>query len=381
MKVLYDGDIFAEQRFGGISRYFVELVKELRRVPGFEAVLPRAWYPNEYVAEVQGPEKPDPCPRYASFLVPFGFPGKPALYRRFRGRWQRRHGHRAALDRLLAKGDFDLLHPTYYGTSGPLPDTGRPMVLTVYDMIHERFPDLFASDPVGRLKADMIRRADHLVAISESTRRDLVEILGVEEEKISVVHLGCDPRPADPLPRPDRLPPRYLLYVGERKGYKNFWPFLEAFRSLAEEHPDLRLATLGRAFDEEESSRLASLGLEGRVVHFPATNEELEAGYQHAEAFVFPSRYEGFGLPVLEAMRAGCPCLLSRTSSLPEVGGDAALYFDPDNVEDIRRALEEFLATPALRESMRALGRERVRDFSWRKTAERTLDVYRRVIG
>jgi len=368
MRVLYDHQIFDSQLFGGISRYYVELLRHLRATPGTSASLGAAFSNNAYL-----PELAPPRPRRF-------FPGVRALRKGGHLGWLNRRASLAALRR----GDFDLFHPTYYEPWFLPHLEGRPYVVTVYDMVHERSPELFAADdPTSGWKATLIRGAARVIAISENTRGDLVRLLGVAPERVSVVHLAAAPLGQPGAPRPAGLPARYLLFVGQRGAYKNFLPWLEAVAPLLAADRALGVVCAGgRPFHAAERATLVRLRVEGQVQHRPAVDDAtLGALYQHATAFAFPSRYEGFGLPLLEAFLAGCPVVASGVSSLPEVGGDAAAWFDPVDQVSMREVTAGVLGDAGLRRGLAERGALRARAFSWARTAAETLTCYEAALG
>ena len=279
-----------------------------------------------------------------------------------------------------------LYHSTYY----LMPYFGLPpTLLTLYDLIPLRFPAL--STPRARLlfrwtTTLALRRATHALAISEATRQDFLRTFRLPPERISTVPLAAAPRfrPQPPqvieaLRRRLGLPPRFVLYLGSNKPHKNLVRLVEAWAGV--EGP-VRLVIAG-AWDArfpQARERAAALGLEDRIL-WPGrvAEEDLPALYAAAESFVFPSLYEGFGLPVLEAMACGTPVACSATSSLPEVAGEAALLFDPTQVEAIREALHRLTTDAELRAALTERGLEQARRFSWERTAAATLRYYRRL--
>jgi len=370
MKLLYDHQIFDLQQYGGISRYFYELMRCYTATgePGFELACP--YTTNAYL-----------------WQAPFLRLNTPLTRRRYTGsgvvnRLLAERRNRPAAEAALDEGDYDLFHPTYYDPYFLGHLGGRPFVLTVHDMIHERYPECFPpDDPTTGWKRLLAERASHVIADSASTRNDLLEFFGLSAEKVTTVHLGCSLLPPSGGTCLPRLPGNYLLYVGERRGYKNFSFAVRSLAPLFRENPDLRLVCVGGGpFGGEETALFSELGLHDRCQQTGLNDRELAAAYAGAVALVFPSLYEGFGIPVLEAFACGCPALLAGRSSLPEVGGDAALYFDPENGEELLGQAARLLHDPALRESLAAAGRERLRGFSWERTAAQTRAVYDTII-
>jgi glycosyltransferase involved in cell wall biosynthesis len=278
----------------------------------------------------------------------------------------------------------DIVHETYYSAWSSAPSKSK-VVLTVYDMIHERFPENFSVlDPTRLEKALAVSRADHVICISEQTRRDLIEFLGVPAAKTSVVHLGFAlPREDDPNSPLDVSIRPYLLHVGSRSGHKNFDLLLQAYGSSSKLKAEYDLICFGGGdFTSREGEAIMSRGLGGGGVRQVSGDDRmLAAYYRNARAFVYPSRYEGFGIPPLEAMSFGCPVVCSNVSSIPEVVGDAAEMFDPLDVNSIRTSIEKVVEDDGRRMELIGRGAKRLTAFSWKRCAEQTLEVYRKILA
>jgi alpha-1,3-rhamnosyl/mannosyltransferase len=292
--------------------------------------------------------------------------------------------------RSLAKAlSLDLLHSPYY----VMPYWQHcPSVVTMYDLIPMIYPQHLPhrwTVWVFRATASLAtRRAKHVIAISESTRKDLVHFFGTSEDRITVTHLAADERfrPLDSQQRENtirtyRLPERYILYLGINKPHKNLIFLLEVLRELRTE---TKLVLAGKEDPRYPQVRdeVRRLRLDDRVV-FPGDvlESDLPMIYNGADVFVFPSLYEGFGLPVLEAMACGTPVICSNSSSLPEIVGDAAMSLDPEDEGAWVAALTEVLKNEDLRAELRTKGLEQANKFSWQKTARETLDVYQSVLS
>jgi glycosyltransferase involved in cell wall biosynthesis len=279
----------------------------------------------------------------------------------------------------------DIMHETYYQFKGITSDT-IPTVVTVHDMIHELYPGMFAKDnPTHLQKQRSIERADHVICISENTRSDLIRILKVPSAKISVVYHGFDPpasRDAASEAGGSGYPKPYLLYVGHRAGHKNFAALVRAFALSPGISKDYDLVAFGGGpFSPEELNLIADVRLpEGSVRQLGGDDPTLAAHYRGAVAFIYPSIYEGFGLPPLEAMAQGCPVISSNTSSMPEVIGNAAEFFDPLDVESMADSLRKVLYDPSYAADLVQRGHRRLKDFSWQRCARETLDVYRTLV-
>ena len=327
-ELVYTGDVFRMQSQGGITRFFVEVGTRLARPLTVAAGL--------HVS-----------PRVAVF----GGRARPA--------WRippDRVLRRAAApvnawvdDRAFAAHRDAILHPTYYRDPAALPRKA-PVVVTVHDMAHERFPDLLpprrrwwaAPDPAAHKRA-LCERADLVHCNSRATRDDLVAILGIPPGKTRVVHLaGMDWSAVTPAPI-EGLDGPFALWVGERRGYKNFALTAEAFAACHEAR-DLRLLCVGAGpLRAEERQHLTSLGLATRVMQRAAGDRELRWAYEHASALLYTARWEGFGIPMLEALSLGCPVLASDVPALREVGGDAATYADPGRTESLADGIQRVI--------------------------------------
>ena len=368
MKIAYDSQIFCSQTYGGISRYFCETASRIAKEPDVQVVIAAPMHINAYLENVS--------PKIVS-----GFRAPPAAA----------HFHPLRRRLGLVFGDLmlramapDLVHETFFH-GYPLGSRRTRRVLTIYDMIHEKFASSFPhTDKTARYKALAAERADHVICISESTRQDALEILGLSPGKTSVIYLGFDlmkgvdnkvEGPVEPIAEP------YLLYVGKRGGYKNFLRLLEAYGASSQLKTRYKLICFGGGgFNSDELKTMQALGLDGdRVRQLEGDDQLLAKFYERASVFIFPSLYEGFGIPPLEAMAHDCPVACSNTSSMPEVVGDAGEYFDPDDVAAIRMAIERVVMSDSRRKLLIAKGRARLKCFSWDRCAAETLDVYRKL--
>jgi len=292
---------------------------------------------------------------------------------------------RAARDVPLG---LDLLH---YPVTVPIPTTSLPRVTTVYDVQHHDMPHFFsrAERAFRRWAYDgAARAADLVLTTSAWSRERLVELLKLEPERVEVVHMGVDlerftPAPAaidERLPAELRLPDRFLVYPANLWPHKNHHRLIAALARTRDR--ELRLVLTGRDYGRLEAlmAEASSLGVRDRVLHLGYVERDaLPALYRLAEAMVFPSLYEGFGSPPLEAMACGCPVAASPRGSLAEVCGGAALGIEPESTESIVTAIDRLSADGALHERLATAGLERARSFSWRTAAERHTAIYERV--
>ncbi|MFQ6057984.1 MAG: glycosyltransferase family 4 protein [Anaerolineae bacterium] len=286
------------------------------------------------------------------------------------------------IPRLLRRCQAGLYHSPYYSMPY-LP--GVPTVLTVYDLIPLRYPQYVSAQArllFRWMTALALRAAAYVIAISQVTRRDLLTTYHPPSERVTAIPLAADPafRPQSPeavtaLRVRLNLPDQYVLYLGINKPHKNLVRLIEAWAAISYQ---LVVAGYWDPRYPQAQERARQLSLEGCVRFLgPVAEEDLPALYSGATCFVFPSLYEGFGLPVLEAMSCGAPVVCSDTSSLPEIVGGAALTFDPLDVTEMAAKIEEALGDEALRGEMREQGLRQAAKFSWERTARETLRVYR----
>jgi glycosyltransferase involved in cell wall biosynthesis len=276
--------------------------------------------------------------------------------------------------------DVDVMFGANYFLPRLLGAVARRRVVTVHDLTYKRFPELLQKETLHNLVRLMQREivvADAIICVSESTRRDLLQFYEVDPRRAVTIHSGIGALPAgEPV---TGLPPRYLLFVSTIEPRKNLGALLDAFERLrARGAYDGSLVVVGKI--GWKSAAIVPRLRKSGVVHLDYLDaRQLATVYRRAEIFVFPSIYEGFGFPLLEAMALGVPTIAARSSSLPEIAGDAALYFDPRKPLELETQLERLLGDPALREELVRRGVEQARRFSWTAAAEATLDVLRRV--
>jgi glycosyltransferase involved in cell wall biosynthesis len=279
----------------------------------------------------------------------------------------------------------DLFHPTYYDPYFLDHIGKKPFILTVYDLTIEKFDDGSAlTQTVLGWKKELISKAEHIISISENTKEDIVSYYGVRPDKITTIYLaaGFDFAIDDNNDTVDGVDKAYILFVGSRNAYKNFNQFVVEVADLLNQY-DLQLVVAGGGqLNADEIALLKSLNVYNRVVAVSHVSDQYLAQlYSNAMVFVFPSLYEGFGIPVLEAMQCQCPTLLSNNSSLPEVGESAAQYFDPLTNGDLKKALEQLILNEELRAEMKVKGLEQSKKFSWQNTADKHALVYQRILA
>lgn len=366
--IAYDHQIFSAQQFGGIARYFCEISARVPQYEGWRSIVVAPVHFNEYLAASKV--------RHLGYYVPKRIGRVGLLYRAVN----------AMVGPLcLRAASADIVHRTYY-IARPRPPRGR-LVVTVYDMIYERLPQYFPKDdPTREQKRRSVEAADHVICISHSAAADLMELLDVPPGKISVTHLApSDLRSklAAPSASDGRGTRPYFLFVGYRGGYKNFTRLLAAYGASPQLHRDFDLIAFGGGtFTADERAQMSELKLRPDAVRQQSGGDAaLARAYAGAQAFIYPSEYEGFGLPPLEAMNCGCPVACSNTSSIPEVVGAAGEYFDPTSVDAIRAALERLASDREHRRALVAAGQAQYQRFSWDRCTAETVAAYRKTMA
>lgn len=365
MKIAFDHQSFTMQRFGGISRYFTELVTQLDLVDQNVKIFAGA-YQNYYLSKIPASIVKG---RYIE-----GYPKKTGFFFNYCNHFLTQH--------QIKSFTPDVIHETYYSYFKPAKSKAA-RVVTVYDMIHELFPQSFKeNDPLTRKKREAFQRADHIISISQTTKNDLINLFNISTEKISVISLAANPLKtnADLITKEGLRP--FFLYVGERSGYKNFEFLLKAISSSSALKKNFDLVAFGGGnFNEREIQLILNSGLStSQILQVSGSDVTLASLYRSASAFIYPSIYEGFGLPPLEAMCYDCPVISSNTSSMPEVIGNAGEFFNPYNLEELVQAIENVVFSEERKKMLIENGRLRLRSFSWEKCAAKTLEVYNNLL-
>lgn len=358
LKVVYDYQVFWWQKYGGISRYICELAAHLSDSSDCDVKILALAYVNEYLKNL----KPG---LVTGFSVP-EIPKTGKVIKKFNSEISKV---------LLHRNPPNILHSTFYYPERLAPKNTR-IIVTVYDMIDEKF---FPQNLMCKRKLESIKQADHIICISENTKKDLIEILDVVPDKVSVIYLGYSFNLYENYQLDVKTRHPYILYVGDRKAdYKNFQRLLQAYANSSQLRNNFNLVCFGDGkFSPNELGIINLMNLpEEKVIQISGNDLTLANLYRGASVFVYPSLYEGFGIPLLEAMSLHCPVACSSNSSMPEVAGDAAEFFDPYDVESITDAMEKVLYSPERTQNLVMLGLERIKSFSWKVCAKQTHLVY-----
>ena len=364
MKIRFDHRIFISQQFGGISRLFVVLFSFLKSNTDLDIKFLVLFHFNNYLKKINIEN--------LIFLKNIN-----KVYYHFA----------KSINKLyefisLILFPPDILHMTYYGKI-PYHLKKTKVVVTVYDMIHELYPKQF-SDRSRLIKKKCIINADLIIAISENTKNDLIKLYDINPSKIKVVYLGF--KSFNNLSSPIKLNSKilqtpFILFVGQRSGYKNFSGFIKAYISSDFLKTNYNIVSFGGGvFSDEELKMFKSYNINNKIFHLSGSDNVLKSRYENAALFIYPSKYEGFGIPPLEAMSCGTPVCCSNVSSIPEIVNDAAVFFHPDKDKEIANALISVLKSDRTKKDLILKGKKRLNFFSWEKSSNESLAAYKSLL-
>ena len=364
MKVLFDHKIFFLQKFGGISRYIFNLNKCLNQKINSKICAPI--FVNQYIKDknLQNINKHfyiSEIPRFTRTIID--------NYNKF------------FFNSFYNKFKPDILHLSYYEKNFSIKKKSK-IVITIYDLIYEKFYYEYGLKKRNFWKKDYIDNCDLIISISENTKKDLIEFYNVNPNKVEVVHLGTNFLNIDKkIDVEKKNRENYLLYVGDRKRYKNFQLLIKAFAASEILKKNFKIFCCGsEKFDQSEIDYFQKLGIFKKVKFFYAQDNVLVNLYLNARSLIFPSKYEGFGLPLIEAMSLACPVLASKTKINQEILDNSAIYFKNDSFEDLRDVMEKNLFDDYKLESIKVLGLKRSKKFTWENCASQTIDLYKKIL-
>ena len=363
MKILYDYNVFTIQKFGGVSKYFLEIFKIIKKFYKSKIVAPI--HINYYLKEYKNVD-----------VLNFFFLKKQYKYTKLVSK---------IINNLIFKFFIkiykpDIIHLTYYSKKINFKKECK-IVITVYDLIHEIFEDNYNFGYPKKFKKNYILSADWIICISENTKKDLIKFYNVSEKKISVIPLAYNKSKNFVKINDTFLDSPYLLYVGARNHYKNFKNFIIAYSASSKLRKDFRVVCFGGGpLNNSEKKMIQNLDIDmSNIKYISGSDLELNYVYMKAKAYVCPSLYEGFGLTILESMNMNCPIISSNAGSLCEVGGKAVEYFDPNNVYEIKKKIEKIVYSNKNIISQRKKFKLNLKRFSWELTAKKTINVYEKL--
>ena len=375
MNILYDHQIFIDQSYGGPSRYFFNIIEEIKKKENLKISAPI--HINQYLSKLPR----DLVHGYnINYLMSENIP--------FRIREIIRNKFIDKINLFYWKKSIknfkpDIIHKTYYDNYEKIK---IPTVLTVYDLIHEKYHELYRKKKDYRPKEKAINNADKIICISQNTKNDLIQYYDVDKKKIEVIYLASNINKKEALLSRDteKIPFKdFLLFVGKRWGYKNFENLIKVYANSNQLKKDFKIVCFGGGeFSKSEKENFASLKLDQKnIIQTFGDDSILCQLYKNARALIYPSLYEGFGLPILEAMSPNCAVICGNTSSMTEVGGSAVLYFDPNNLDEMTKVIKQNIYSNQTLDNFINLGKERAKFFSWEKCGKETLDCYNQVIS
>jgi glycosyltransferase involved in cell wall biosynthesis len=361
LRIAYDYQAFALTPYGGISRYLYEVSQRISKAEDCEVKIAAGLHINRYLRN-----------SYPGIVVgkrvEGDILGMTMTNNFYWSKW------------WLSRYRPNILHETYYNPKNIAP-IGCRTIVTVHDMIHEKFQHLMNMEEkrVIEQKRISIQRADHIICVSNNTKQDLLSIIDVDPAKVSVVYHGASLDPHHQ--QTAHLPFSYLLYVGARHRYKNFTNLLQTYAKSSNLKNHFKLVCFGGSdFSPAEKIQIHELGiLDTQVIYIGGDDQLLSNLYNHATAFIYPSLYEGFGIPPIEAMRLNCPVICSNAGSIPEVVAEAGKYFNPNDIPEMIEVIENVVFDETIRQDLIKKGREREKVFSWERCANETYDVYQQL--
>lgn len=387
MHIFFDETVFLEQRFGGISRYYTELAYALACTGKVEVTIFGGYTANAYLQEF--PKLPK--------LHIYSLPRKENWKIR-KLIWQAcKYIKRPLVYKLARQSQQLIYHPSNLFLDDFCYAQASATVATIHDLIPQiLYPDNKHSKGIITNTTHLIEKAHQVIAISESTRRDILKYHSIAANKTNVVHLSSSfertlPKlleqnvfKQDSNTINSLIPTKpYIVYIGQRGDYKNAQLLFDTLPLLQKQFPELKVIFAGGCpFSDHERAQITAAGAENTVSQIPHIDDaHMIALLQEALCLVFPSLYEGFGIPVLDAMALGCPVITTTHSSLPEVGGKAALYIDGNNPQELLHHISLLYTNPTERSAIIASGLKHAKNFSWQKVANETLAVYEKALA
>ncbi|WP_440911619.1 glycosyltransferase family 4 protein [Candidatus Pelagibacter sp.] len=363
MKIFFDHEIFYQQKYGGITSYFSNLGKQLT-LKGVDI---------KFICPIHKSFNLNKIPKNKITGIRLSYPGF------LNSMISNINNHLSK--RIYDKLNPSIIHRTYF--SEKKFSNKFKNIITFYDIAHElKKTKEIKNEKFKLIKENNVKNADHILCISKTVKKDLIEYFNVNENKISVSYLSSDyEKISDTELKKKKKLQNYLLYVGNRSGYKNFKNFISAFAHSNKLKKDFKLLIFGGENKKICGNDVIS---ENKLSHesvkfVSGTNEYLKYLYKNVRAFIYPSCYEGFGIPIIEAMRSGCPLVSSNGGALREVAGDGINFFNPNDCEDITDKIEKLVYSEENISKSVKYGLDRCDYFSWSKCADKTIEAYKKI--
>jgi glycosyltransferase involved in cell wall biosynthesis len=365
MLILFDHLCFNE-KYGGVSKYFSNMINNLP--PEINVKISVKFTDNEYI-DILNQKK------IWRLFAGIDFRGKARLIDILNKTYSIAE---------LKNNNFDIYHQTHYDPYGyKYIPKNKKRVVTIHDMNYFKIPQLYKNNYLKKMcewQQMSCQYADEIITVSQNTKKDIIDILKIPENKITTIYLGNNKVNINNNYSKKLFEKPYILFVGARSVYKNFTNYLKVFKIISEKYNDLLFICSGRAFSRNERKLITDMNLNNKIIQISADEKMMVNLYLYAELFVYPSFYEGFGLPLLEAMNCRCPILCSNTSCFPEIAQNAALYFDPYSIENMVESTKELLFNKELRNVLIRNGIQRKEAFSWKKCAIDHANLYKSLV-
>ena len=361
MKILFDNKIFINQINGGPSVYFINLIKKLQEI-NYKTNISSKLHLSNALSDSGIHNTGNKVP-FNSNLIKYNF------LKKYLHKINNKN-----CNKEIKNFKPNIFHTTYYENYNYSYDHKLEKVVTIFDLINEKFNKTFYKEKKNSHKKEILNFADKIICISNNTKKDLLNYYDIDEKKISVIYLGY-PNIKKNLLKIFDFP--YILFVGTRWKYKNFENLLKAISFSNYLKKNFKLVAFGGGkFNKYEEDLIKKYDLKN-VFQIEGDETKLHSCYKYASIFVYPTKYEGFGLPILESFLYECPVACSYNSSLPEVAGDGATYFNPDDPDDICDKIEKILISSEINEDLKKKSSLQLKKFSWSKCAKETYEFYK----
>lgn len=359
MKILYDHLAFME-RAGGVSRYFSQMIPCLDK--DIEYYIAITFSSNLYLPQINQRK-----------IVPFiktDFPRKERIYSEL---------NKPTVIREIKNGEYDIYHMTHCDPFGfKYVPQNKKKVMTIHDLNFVVLPKIVKNNFSLKVwQEKSVHIVDKIITVSENTKQDLIKYWHISEDNIKVIYHGRPEIDLNKLPKKRIVSDPYILYVGSRANFKNFNKLVFVFSKLKKKYNDICLICTGSPFSQKEKDFFNKLEITNSILHYAVNDQKLYALYNQALCYVYPSYYEGFGLPLLEAMTCACPVACSYASCFPEIASDAAEYFDPNSENEMYKSLEKIITTPSYQLDLKKRGLQNITRFSWKKCGEEHSNFYK----
>ncbi len=362
MKIVFNNTIFFHQRYGGISRYITCLANQLIK-NGLDVKIVAPLFKNIYLNQIP---KKNIIGKYIKRFPPLKIFEFYSDY---------------IFEKYINKHQPRIVHDTYY-SKNLLSCKNSAKIVTMHDLIHKKFPHYYDGIKKRLLLTKILNDVDYFICVSRNTQKDLIDYYNVPENKTSVIYHGAEHlNKAEIKNKPNILEKPYVLYIGSRSRYKNFNIIPKAFSESKFKNEFNIVCFGGNAFSDKEKNYFKKLNFDqNQIIQIDGNDEVLFHLYSNARTLIFPSIYEGFGLPLVESMYCGCPIISSNTSVMPEICGNAAEYFNPYNSEELSVAINKIVYSDNCRLKLINNSKSNVKKFTWKKCAEKTINVYNKFI-